>query len=87
MLADCVDKLKSSLFMVGEIGSNDYNYALSQGKSMEEVKAMVPDVVAAIKEATKVKLFFNKTMLYVYNMLSFISEHFAFSVDSNRLWW
>ncbi|KAJ9180276.1 hypothetical protein P3X46_008544 [Hevea brasiliensis] len=50
---DCVEKLKSSLFMVGEIGSNDYSYALSQGKTMEEVKTMVPDVVGAIKEAIK----------------------------------
>ncbi|GFY88996.1 hypothetical protein Acr_06g0009360 [Actinidia rufa] len=33
---DCVEKLKNSLFMVGEIGGNDYNYALFQGKNMEE---------------------------------------------------
>ncbi|KAM7478634.1 hypothetical protein LguiA_026847 [Lonicera macranthoides] len=31
--------------MVGEIGGNDYNYALFQGKSIEEVEAMVPNVV------------------------------------------
>ncbi|KAA8536827.1 hypothetical protein F0562_029305 [Nyssa sinensis] len=28
---DCIEKLKNSLFMVGEIGGNDYNYALFQG--------------------------------------------------------
>ncbi|GFZ07071.1 SGNH hydrolase-type esterase superfamily protein [Actinidia rufa] len=33
---DCIEKLKNALFMVGEIGGNDYNYALFQGKTMEE---------------------------------------------------
>ncbi|XP_059650195.1 acetylajmalan esterase-like [Cornus florida] len=50
---ECVKKLKSSLFMVGEIGGNDYNYALFQGKSIEEVKTIVPNVVHAIKDAVK----------------------------------
>ena len=40
--------------MVGEIGGNDYNYALFQGKTIEEVESMVPDVVRAIKEAVRV---------------------------------
>ncbi|GAV68886.1 Lipase_GDSL domain-containing protein [Cephalotus follicularis] len=48
---DCVEKLRKALFMVGEIGGNDYNYALFQGKTTEEVKAMVPEVVKAIKDA------------------------------------
>ncbi|KAA8536780.1 hypothetical protein F0562_029258 [Nyssa sinensis] len=50
---DCIEKLKNSLFMVGEIGGNDYNYALFQGKSFEEVKSMVHDVVGAIKNAVR----------------------------------
>ncbi|KAK6149437.1 hypothetical protein DH2020_016962 [Rehmannia glutinosa] len=29
---DCVDKLENALFMVGEIGGNDYNYAFSKEK-------------------------------------------------------
>ena len=40
--------------MVGEIGGNDYNYALFQGKTIEEVQNIVPDVVRAIKEAVRV---------------------------------
>ncbi|KAJ0079540.1 hypothetical protein Patl1_22365 [Pistacia atlantica] len=48
---DCHEKLKRSLFMVGEIGGNDYGYALFQGKTLEEVTAMVSDVVQAIKDA------------------------------------
>ncbi|KAJ0013684.1 hypothetical protein Pint_19655 [Pistacia integerrima] len=44
----CHEKHKQSLFMVKEIGGNDYNYVLFQSKTLEEVKAMVPDVVQAI---------------------------------------
>ncbi|KAH7847994.1 hypothetical protein Vadar_032551 [Vaccinium darrowii] len=50
---DCSEKLKNSLFMVGEIGGNDYGYALLQGKSIDEVKTIVPEVVGAITDAVK----------------------------------
>ncbi|XP_058223946.1 acetylajmalan esterase-like [Rhododendron vialii] len=45
---DCLEKLKNSLFMVGEIGGNDYNYALLNGKGIDEVQSLVPEVVEAI---------------------------------------
>lgn len=48
---DCVEKLKTALFIVGEIGGNDYQYALFQGKTIEEVTDMVSEVVQAIKDA------------------------------------
>uniref|UniRef100_A0A2N9H015 SGNH hydrolase-type esterase domain-containing protein n=1 Tax=Fagus sylvatica TaxID=28930 RepID=A0A2N9H015_FAGSY len=48
---DCIKKLQTALFMVGEVGWNDYNYALFQGKTIEDVRNMVPEVVQAIKEA------------------------------------
>ncbi|XP_022952109.1 acetylajmalan esterase-like [Cucurbita moschata] len=50
---DCTKKLKNALFFVGEIGGNDYNYALFQGKTIEEVRNMVPEVVQIIKEAVE----------------------------------
>ncbi|KAF8668909.1 hypothetical protein HU200_052115 [Digitaria exilis] len=37
------DLMESSLFLVGEIGGNDYNQALFQGRSVDEVKTYVPD--------------------------------------------
>ena len=40
--------------MAGEIGGNDYNYALFQGKTIEEVRYMVLEVVQAIKDAVTV---------------------------------
>ncbi|CAL1407496.1 unnamed protein product [Linum trigynum] len=48
---DCGEKLKSALFMVGEIGESDYIYGLYQGRKIEEVMEMVPDVVEAVKNA------------------------------------
>ncbi|GLT94888.1 hypothetical protein SLE2022_126020 [Rubroshorea leprosula] len=48
---ECSEKLKKSLFMVGEIGGNDYNYPFLQGKTFEEVKALMPEVIQAIKDA------------------------------------
>ncbi|KAH7845576.1 hypothetical protein Vadar_003670 [Vaccinium darrowii] len=50
---DCLEMLQKSLFMVGEIGGNDYNYALLLRKSIDEVKSMVPEVVGAIMDAVK----------------------------------
>ena len=56
--SDCLEKLKDSLFMVGEIGGNDYNYALLQGKSIEQVKTdLVPEVVQEIARAVRVSIF------------------------------
>ncbi|PWZ08685.1 GDSL esterase/lipase [Zea mays] len=37
-----------SLFVVGELGSNDYAYILAGGKSLREAKSFVPEVVKAI---------------------------------------
>ncbi|CAA0814033.1 GDSL esterase/lipase [Striga hermonthica] len=45
--ADCANKLRNALFLVGEIGGNDYNYAIFR-KNMDEMRGMVPDVVDAI---------------------------------------
>ncbi|KAK1320336.1 GDSL esterase/lipase [Acorus calamus] len=50
---ECDDYLKNALFMVGEIGGNDYNYAFIGGKSIDEVKTYVPQVVDAIIGAAK----------------------------------
>ncbi|KAG5541591.1 hypothetical protein RHGRI_021431 [Rhododendron griersonianum] len=50
---DCSEKLKTSLFIVGEIGGDDYNYAFLEGKTIEEVISMVPEVVGAIITAVK----------------------------------
>ncbi|KAL5986173.1 hypothetical protein ACLOJK_028167 [Asimina triloba] len=48
---ECGRMLKKALFLVGEIGGNDFNYALLRGKSTEEVTKYVPRVVQTIKDA------------------------------------
>ncbi|XP_021593074.1 GDSL esterase/lipase At5g03980 [Manihot esculenta] len=51
--------------MVGEIGGNDYNYALLQGKTIDELKPMIPDVVNAIKDAVARVIGFGATRVVV----------------------
>ncbi|RWR86951.1 acetylajmalan esterase-like protein [Cinnamomum micranthum f. kanehirae] len=51
--AECAKKLEKALFLAGEIGGNDYNYAFFQGRSIEEVKSYVPNVVQAVKDAAR----------------------------------
>ncbi|CAO2148337.1 unnamed protein product [Urochloa humidicola] len=52
---DCKDIMSSSLFLMGEIGGNDYNHPFFQNRSLEhEIKPLVPKVTEKIKNATKV---------------------------------
>ncbi|KAL7171851.1 hypothetical protein ACSBR2_036500 [Camellia fascicularis] len=47
-LEECVRRLTRAIVYVGKIGGNDFNYALSQGKSIQEIQTLVPDVVGVI---------------------------------------
>ncbi|XP_059664016.1 GDSL esterase/lipase At5g45910-like [Cornus florida] len=49
---ECDNYFKRSLFLVGEIGGNDYNYAYFLGGSIKQLKAVVPLVVESISAAT-----------------------------------
>ncbi|XP_015067440.1 GDSL esterase/lipase At5g45910-like isoform X2 [Solanum pennellii] len=49
---DCREYFKKSLFIVGEIGGNDYNYPSFLGGSIKQLKVLVPLVVETIIEAT-----------------------------------
>ncbi|KAL5203002.1 hypothetical protein ABZP36_013954 [Zizania latifolia] len=42
------EHLATSLFVVGEFGGSDYRFLLSGGKTLEEAKSFVPEVVHAI---------------------------------------
>ncbi|WVZ51544.1 hypothetical protein U9M48_002681 [Paspalum notatum var. saurae] len=51
---DCTKKLAGALFLVGEIGGNDYNYGFFQGsRSIEAMKAYVPQVIKSIMDVAK----------------------------------
>ncbi|KAF3622094.1 putative acetylajmalan esterase-like [Capsicum annuum] len=62
---DCPKKLKKSLFLVGEIGGNEFNYGLSQGRTIEELKRMVPDVIQIIIHGVKRVIGFGATRIIV----------------------
>ncbi|KAG2687783.1 hypothetical protein I3760_09G067200 [Carya illinoinensis] len=49
---DCDNYFKKSLFLVGEIGGNDYNYAFFARGSIKQLRAAVPVVVEAITRTT-----------------------------------
>ncbi|ESQ33986.1 hypothetical protein EUTSA_v10007853mg [Eutrema salsugineum] len=48
---DCREILEDSLILMGEIGGNDYNYPFFEGKSINELKDLVPLVIKAISSA------------------------------------
>ncbi|KAG5541586.1 hypothetical protein RHGRI_021427 [Rhododendron griersonianum] len=47
-VTDCAEKKNTSLFLLGEIGGNDYNFAFLEGQTIQDAKKLVPEVVAAI---------------------------------------
>ncbi|KAL3522443.1 hypothetical protein ACH5RR_015277 [Cinchona calisaya] len=63
--SDCKEFLRSSLVLMGEIGSNDYNHAFFQGRKLEEVKTFVPVVVSKISSAIKELIEFGALNLIV----------------------
>lgn len=52
-VSDCAERLSRSLVIVGEMGSNDFLYSFSQGKSIQEVRTYVPFVVRETIEVTR----------------------------------
>ncbi|MQL73255.1 hypothetical protein Taro_005612 [Colocasia esculenta] len=62
---ECNAFFNRSLFLVGEIGGNDYNYAFFKGKGLVEVRSYVPMVVQAIANATEKLIRLGATELMV----------------------
>ncbi|OIT37761.1 PREDICTED: GDSL esterase/lipase At5g03980-like [Nicotiana attenuata] len=62
---DCSEYLKSSLFLVGEIGGNEFFYGLTQGKTMEDLRNMVPEVVQNIVEAVNTVIGFGAIRIFI----------------------
>lgn len=59
LVIECDNYFKRSLFLMGEIGGNDYNYPFFVGGTINQLKAMVPLVVQTIVAATSVSPTFN----------------------------
>jgi len=55
MYAERQDIMSSSLFLLGEIGINDYNHPFFQNRSFTaQIRPLLPKVVKKIENATKV---------------------------------
>ena len=63
MIAEIKRKLENALVLMGEIGGNDYNLAFFQGKTLEQVYQLVPNVVQTIKYAVQVNQTFYKILI------------------------
>ncbi|CAN8290970.1 unnamed protein product [Cochlearia groenlandica] len=50
-LSDCKNMIGNTLFLMGAIGGNDYNFPLFKLKTVKEVKELVPFVVNSISSA------------------------------------
>ncbi|EPS65730.1 hypothetical protein M569_09048 [Genlisea aurea] len=46
--SECGDRLRNSLIFFGEIGGNDINYAIDQGKSFDQIRALTPSIVGIV---------------------------------------
>lgn len=64
LVTECEKFFKKTLFLVGEIGGNDYNYAYFVGGNIKQVKGSVPLVVEAITKAVSVS-FTNTVILLI----------------------
>ena len=53
---ECDEYFNKSLFLVGEIGGNDYNYPLFGGASPKDLEALVPLVLEKIISTASVSL-------------------------------
>ncbi|XP_009765905.1 GDSL esterase/lipase At5g03980-like isoform X2 [Nicotiana sylvestris] len=62
---DRLSKLKKSLFLVGEIGGNEFNYGLFKGKTLKELRSMVPKVVQTIIQGVRTVISFGATRIIV----------------------
>lgn len=59
IIAGCKKVIGNSLFIVGEIGGNDYGYPLSQTTAFGDLVPYIPQVVSVITSVIRVRIWFN----------------------------
>lgn len=62
---ECKEYFAKALFVVGELGWNDYAIMLLAGKSVDEVRSHVTEIVGNICEATEVVTVFHATIVKI----------------------
>lgn len=89
MLTDCNNKLRNSLFLVGEIGGNDYNHPFYRGRSLAEIRTFVPLVIRAISSAITVSRMIHisfSTICFHICFSSLTNSRSARSQGTDRTW-
>ncbi|KAL5998444.1 hypothetical protein ACLOJK_009384 [Asimina triloba] len=69
MYIACRHFLRESLFLVGEIGGNDYAVPFSNGWKLEEIRTLVPQVVGIVTSAVDALIKHGATTLVVPGVL------------------
>ncbi|XP_066308149.1 GDSL esterase/lipase At5g45910-like [Miscanthus floridulus] len=66
---ECQELFGSSLFLVGELGFNDYSFSLARSKSVQLARSLVQDVVGTISMAIERLIEHGATRLVVSGMV------------------
>lgn len=62
---DCPKYLEKSLFMLGEIGGDDFVYPMRNGETVDEMRKMIPQVVDSIIHGVRTVISFGATQIVV----------------------
>ncbi|KAF7007299.1 hypothetical protein CFC21_022246 [Triticum aestivum] len=87
--------MESSLFLVGEIGANDYNHPFSRNKTLEWVRPLVPQVISSIALSIKALIELGAKTMFVPGIfpLGCTPQYLALFPGDDRdpatgcLWW
>ncbi|CAO2205118.1 unnamed protein product [Urochloa humidicola] len=85
-IQECEEFFGRSLFFVGELGFNDYSFSLSKGKSVQQLRSLVPDVINTISMSIERLIKHGATSLVVSGMVPAgceppILDHFSSADD------
>lgn len=82
---ECINILSKSLFVVGEIGGNDYNYPFFVGRSLAEVQTFVSSVIQTISSAIHVSAY--QSFFFFFVLLSIETGFILFRFTTELLIW
>nr|WKU61928.1 17-O-acetylnorajmaline acetyl esterase [Rauvolfia serpentina] len=82
---ECSNKLKNALFILGNIGNNDVNYAFPN-RSIEEIRAYLPFITEAVANATREIIRLGGTRVIVPGMfpLGCLARNLYFFPDGDK---
>ncbi|XP_019261162.1 PREDICTED: GDSL esterase/lipase At5g03980-like [Nicotiana attenuata] len=73
VLLDCPENLNTSLFLVGVRRGDDLNFGLFEGKTVEELTIIVPNIIQTIINAIEKDLY-NLAIIYNHHLQQAIDE-------------